>query len=227
MNEIIKINDLYYRYRDGNREKVIFENLSISFEQGKFYSILGDSGSGKTSFLYLLAGLDKAQKGEIYFLDKNLNDINLNQYRRENIAIIFQDYNLIPYMNVLNNLKTAIDISSSKAEKNDIDKVMDLMNLKHDILFQKVNKLSGGEKQRVAIARALLCDADIILADEPTGNLDSRSGQEVVELFKMIKQKFNKTIIMVTHNETLAQYADTIYFLDQNTKKFIKYESLK
>lgn len=225
MSEILKIINLSYKYQDGKREKIILDNLSMGFESGKFYALIGESGSGKTTFLSLLAGLDKPQSGSILFKDRDINDIGLNNYRKKNISLIFQDYNLIPYMNVYDNLASAIAISSSNKDKKDITSILKQLSLSEDILPQRASKLSGGEKQRVAIARSILTNSDVILADEPTGNLDHITSMEIIDIFKELVAKYNKTIIMVTHNVNLIKKVDYSYYLDQNLKRFVAYEN--
>lgn len=225
MNKILEVRDICYKYQDGSQEKMILDHVSMSFEKGKFYALLGESGSGKTTFLALIGGLDLPFAGKIYFKDKDINEIGLSEYRRKNVALIFQDYNLIPYMSVLDNLSSAMAISNNKADKATIIKVLKQCGLNEDILKQKANKLSGGEKQRVAIARAILSNCDVVLADEPTGNLDKKSSKAVIATFRQLINQYNKTIIMVTHNEELRKEVDESYYLDQDLKKFVCYEN--
>lgn len=224
MNEILVAKNISYKYSDGQKDKVILYNASISFDKGKFYAIFGESGCGKTTFLSLLGGLDNRYDGHIYFEGKDINEIGLDRYRRNMVSFIFQDYNLISYMTVYDNLASAISISKSNYGKKDIVDIIEKVGMDENILFKRVSKLSGGEKQRVAISRSVLTDSKIILADEPTGNLDKKTAWEIIDLFRNLTKEFNKTIIMVTHNEAYYDYVDESYYLDQDLKRFVAYE---
>ena len=224
MKEVLVAKNISYKYSDGQKDKVILDNASISFDKGKFYAIFGESGSGKTTFLSMLGGLDNRYSGHIYFEGKDINEIGLERYRRNMVSFIFQDYNLISYMTVYDNLASAISISKSNYGKKDIVDIINKIGMDDSILNKRVSKLSGGEKQRVAIARSVLMDSKIILADEPTGNLDKKTAWEIIDLFRSLAKDFNKTIIMVTHNEAYFDYVDESYYLDQDLKRFIAYE---
>ena len=224
MKEVLVAKNISYKYSDGQKDKVILDNASISFDKGKFYAIFGESGSGKTTFLSMLGGLDNRYSGHIYFEGKDINEIGLERYRRNMVSFIFQDYNLISYMTVYDNLASAISISKSNYGKKDIVDIINRIGMDDSILNKRVSKLSGGEKQRVAIARSVLMDSKIILADEPTGNLDKKTAWEIIDLFRSLAKDFNKTIIMVTHNEAYFDYVDESYYLDQDLKRFIAYE---
>ena len=188
-----------YAYEKG---KGILTNISFSFESGKMYAILGPSGSGKTTLLSLLGGLDTPAKGNILFDDTDITQTGLEEHRRNHISLIFQNYNLIDYMTPIENTKLV--------SKVDAVPILQRLGLTEDELRRTVLKLSGGQQQRVAIARSLASDAPVILADEPTGNLDSKTSQDVLGLLKITSNKFNQTIIMITHNEEIAQLADRI-----------------
>lgn len=220
MNEILKINNLDYYYKDGSNIRTIFNNVNYSFEKGKFYSIVGESGSGKTTLLILLAGLDDPKGGSILFNNKNIKEIGYDKYHREDVQIIFQNYNLLNYLNAYDNVLTAISISDSKrkVDKNTLNEYLNRFGISEDKANRKVNKLSGGEQQRVAIARAVACNGEIILADEPTGNLDYDTSLAIMKLFRQLVDDYHKTVIMVTHNNELAKLTDKIIHIDQKTK---------
>lgn len=224
MNEVLVTKNISYKYCDGQKEKVILDNVGIDFDIGKFYAIFGESGSGKTTFLSLLGGLDNRYSGHIYYEGKDINEIGLERYRRHMVSFVFQDYNLINYMTVYDNLASAISISKSNYGKKDIVDIIKKVGMDESILYNRVTKLSGGEKQRVAISRSVLTNSKIILADEPTGNLDKKTAWEIIHLFRSLAKDFNKTIIMVTHNEAYFDYVDESYYLDQELKRFIAHE---
>ena len=188
-----------YAYEKG---KGILTNISFSFESGKMYAILGPSGSGKTTLLSLLGGLDTPAKGNILFDDTDITQTGLEEHRRNHISLIFQNYNLIDYMTPIENTKLV--------SKVDAVPILQRLGLTEDELRRTVLKLSGGQQQRVAIARALVSKPAIILADEPTGNLDSKTSSDVLGLLKVTSQKFHQTIVMITHNSEIAQLADRI-----------------
>ncbi len=210
MNTVMTFNDVSYWYSD---QKLILKKINLSFEKGKFYSIVGASGSGKTTFLSLAAGLDQPKEGQIYYEDRPLQKIGLSRYRNECVSIIFQGYNLLNYMTALQNVITAMEIKKIKAKnKKEIAlKMLNRVGLSEDQANKKVLHLSGGQQQRVAIARALVSESDLIIADEPTGNLDEETSQEIIELMRDIVQKEQKTLIMVTHNKELASQTDIVY----------------
>ena len=187
-------NNVAYAYEKGNG---ILTNISFCFESGKMYAILGPSGSGKTTLLSLLGGLDTPTKGNILFMQTGLED-----HRRKHVSLIFQNYNLIDYMTPIEN--------TMLASKVDAIPILRRLGLKENELRRTVLKLSGGQQQRVALARALAIKPAIILADEPTGNLDSRTSQDVLGLIKISSQNLAQTIVMITHNEEIAQMADRI-----------------
>ena len=220
---ILDIRDLSYSYIDGDRKRVIFENASCSFESGSFYAISGDSGSGKTTFLYCIAGLDDRYQGEIRYRDRELKEIKRDYYRRNAVSIIFQNYNLIPYVSPLENVRIAMDISdkSTKYDESAVIGLLKHMGIGQQMIYRKTSSLSGGEQQRVAIARAFAKNSDIILADEPTGNLDESHSFEIINLFKQLAHEYNKCVIMVTHNPKLYELADRKYFIDQKSRKIL------
>jgi putative ABC transport system ATP-binding protein len=181
-------------------------------EPGEFVAIVGTSGSGKSTLLHMLGGLDNPTSGSVEVSGKELSkmdDDQLTIFRRRNIGFIFQNYNLVPILNVYENIVLPIELDGEKPDKAFIDKIVKMLGLTEK-LNNLPNNLSGGQQQRVAIARALATKPAIILADEPTGNLDSKTSQEVLGLLKMTSQQFHQTIVMITHNNEIAQLADRI-----------------
>jgi len=188
------------------------DDVSIDINEGEFIAIIGTSGSGKSTLLNMLGGLDRPTSGGVYILEKKLSDMKdeeLTIFRRRNIGFIFQNYNLVPILNVYENIVLTIELDGVKIDKEYVDSIIDTLGLKEK-LTNMPNNLSGGQQQRVAIARALTTKPAIILADEPTGNLDSKTSMDVIGLLKMTSNKFNQTMVMITHNEEIAQLADRI-----------------
>lgn len=188
------------------------DGVSLSVESGEFVAIVGTSGSGKSTLLHMMGGLDNPTSGSVRVRDKELSGMNNEQltiFRRRNIGFVFQNYNLVPMLNVYENIILPIELDGEKPDKDFIDKIMRMLGLTEK-LNNLPNNLSGGQQQRVAIARALATKPAIILADEPTGNLDSKTSQEVLGLLKMTSQQFHQTIVMITHNNEIAQLADRI-----------------
>ena len=211
MAEILKLENINYSYIDGGYERQILKDLSYSFEEGKFYTILGPSGSGKTTLLSIIAGLDNASSGEIYFKGRNLKEIGLYKYRRNDISIVFQQYNLISYLTAVENVMLAMSETDNKLPKDRKTVAYNLLE-RFGIVKSKadrmVTQLSGGEQQRVAIARSLASNVDLIFADEPTGNLDTATEKEIIAIFKELSHDFGKTIIVVTHSDTVSEMSD-------------------
>ena len=188
------------------------DNVSIEINEGEFVAIIGTSGSGKSTLLNMLGGLDKPTSGETIICNKTisrLNDEEMTIFRRRNIGFVFQNYNLVSVLNVYENIVLPIELDGSKIDTNYVDSIINTLGL-NDKLTNMPNNLSGGQQQRVAIARALATKPAIILADEPTGNLDSKTSMDVIGLLKVTSQKFNQTMVMITHNEEIAQLADRI-----------------
>lgn len=211
MSEILKLENINYSYIDGGYERVILNDLSYSFDEGKFYTILGPSGSGKTTLLSIISGLDTPSSGEIYFEGKNVNEIGLHKYRRNAISIVFQQYNLISYLTAQENVMLAMSETDNKLPKDRKTVAYNLLE-RFGIVKSKadrlVNQLSGGEQQRVAIARSLASNVNLIFADEPTGNLDTATEKEIIDIFKELSHDFGKTIIVVTHSDTVSAMSD-------------------
>ena len=190
-----------YFYKS-QKDKLILDNVSYGFECGKMYAILGPSGSGKTTFLSLLAGLDTPVKGEICYDGKNITAKDLTEHRRHNISLVFQSYNLIDYLTPIENIKLG--------GKGNPETLLNSIGMGKEFWKRSVLQLSGGQQQRVAIARALASDAKVLLADEPTGNLDESTAWDVIDLLKHIAHEENKCVIVVTHSKELADAADTV-----------------
>ncbi|WP_033152515.1 ABC transporter ATP-binding protein [Streptococcus equinus] len=196
-----------------NPDDYLFKDINLTFEKGKVYSILGQSGSGKTTFLSLLAGLDSPKTGQIYLDDTDINKSGLTNYRRNAVSTIFQAYNLMTYMTARQNVQTALEISNKSVDNAKIEELFELVGIPREMIDKPVLKLSGGQQQRVAIVRALATGHDLIIADEPTGNLDEETTQDIVSIFKEIAHQQNKTVIIVTHETAVAKETDVIFEL--------------
>lgn len=219
--KLLSVEHLDYYYEDGDQRRIIFDDANISFNEGTFYTILGSSGSGKTTFLSLIAGLDECKKGNIYYQGKDINDIGLDIYRRDLVSMVFQSYNLINYMNAYDNVAVALDIAKKKYTSEQIYGLLNRFGITKSKASRKVNALSGGEQQRVAIARAICTNTKLIIADEPTGNLDESTSREIIGLFRELVSVYKKCVIMVTHNESVARVSDVIVRIDQENKKLV------
>ncbi|MEG0409183.1 MAG: ATP-binding cassette domain-containing protein [Bacilli bacterium] len=204
---MLTIKNLSYSYTDGGYKRTIFEDVNYTFSNGKIYMIMGYSGSGKTTLLSLLSGLEKSNQGEVLYNNKNINEIGLSEFRRHKVAIVFQQYNLISYLNGIQNVLLDIPIQENDRVKKAI-RILEFVGISEYKGKRNVAKLSGGEQQRIAIARAIASDADIIFADEPTGNLDKETSLEIMNIFDYISHELNKTVIMTTHNMELSEFAD-------------------
>ena len=224
MSTILKLENLNYGYEDGGYKRQILKDLSYEFEQGQFYTILGPSGSGKTTLLSIIAGLDKQESGKIYYEGDDLDKIGLYKYRRNKIGIVFQQYNLISYLTGLENIELAMTETDNSIPKNQKEVAYALLE-KFGIVKSKadrlVTKLSGGEQQRVAIARAIASNVDLIFADEPTGNLDTATEQEIIKIFRMLTEEFGKTVIVVTHSNVVSELSDHRVYLNEGQLKDI------
>ncbi len=221
--EILKLNKVNYRYDDAEENEYVLRNVNYTFELGKLYAIKGRSGSGKTTLLSLISGLETKYEGTILYNEKDLKKMDLDTYRNTYIGIVFQSYNLLPHLTAIENIMLSMDISKVKVE-NKREKALELMKkvgLDESFANRRVLKLSGGEQQRIAIARSLSYHPDIILADEPTGNLDKETEDEILKIFKNLAHKENKCIIIVTHSKNVSDNADVIYEL-KKSKKDIK-----
>lgn len=194
----------------GQADKPLYENVDLSFDSDKVYTIVGASGSGKTTFLSFIAGLDKPQKGDIFLDGKNIKKIGATNYRKHKVAIVFQQYNLLTYMSALDNILTALSVTDSghKGEKQYVLDSLKSVGIEEADAKKNVQKLSGGQQQRVAIIRAMLVDANIVIADEPTGNLDGENSEMIIKLFQDLAHEHHKTVIIVTHDPKIADQGD-------------------
>lgn len=210
MEEILSFKDVSYHYLDGSSSVTILDKANYSFEKGKIYAIVGASGSGKTTTIVLAGGLDKPKGGKVFFKGVDTSKIGLNKYRRNDISIVFQSYNLIHYMNAYENVANAIEIAGIKVhnKKEYCLEILNNLGLSKEQCFRDIRKLSGGQQQRVAIARAIAKDVDLILADEPTGNLDEKNSQEIIKTFIDLAHTNQKCVIIVTHSPSLAKRCD-------------------
>ena len=210
--EILKTVDLKKYYGSGENQVKALDGVNLSVEEGEFVSVVGTSGSGKSTLLHMLGGLDYATSGSVVVSGKEifkLNESELTIFRRRNIGFIFQNYNLVPILNVYENIVLPIQLDGEKPDRRFIQEIMEMLGIQNK-KNSMPNQLSGGQQQRVAIARALASKPAIILADEPTGNLDSRTSQEVLGLLKLTGERFQQTIVMITHNEAMAQLSDRV-----------------
>lgn len=213
---ILETKHLKKYYGTGENQVKAVDDINISVEKGEFVAIVGTSGSGKTTLLNLLGGLDYADSGEVIIDGQsllNMDEEKRTVFRRRKIGFIFQNYNLVSMLTVYKNVVLPIRLDGNKPDENFVKKVLDLLGLTAKA-GQRPNQLSGGQQQRVAIARAVASKPAIVLADEPTGNLDSRTSQEVIGLLQMTSREFHQTVIMITHNEEIAQMADRIIHIE-------------
>ena len=209
---ILQTTDLKKYYGTEPNITKALDGVTLSIEEGEFVAIVGTSGSGKSTLLNMMGGLDTPTSGSIQVKGKELSefkDEQLTIFRRRNIGFIFQNYNLVPVLNVYENIVLPVELDGNKADKKFMKEVVQMLGLE-DKLNNMPNNLSGGQQQRVAIARALVSKPAIVLADEPTGNLDSRTSSDVLGLLKVTSQKFHQTIVMITHNNEIAQLAGRI-----------------
>ncbi|MEW5785883.1 MAG: ABC transporter ATP-binding protein [Bacillota bacterium] len=213
---IITVKNLSHYYKDDDYRRYVLKDVNYSFEKGKFYTILGQSGSGKTTLLSLLGAMDSVQEGTIEYEGKPLGKYDLNAIRRNFTGMVFQSYNLIPYMTALENVLVAMEITENKipADKENVAyNLLDFLGITKSKADRLVTKLSGGEQQRVAIARALATNVEVILADEPTGNVDEETAGEIIVIFKKLAHDHNKCVIVVTHSPLIAAEADVVLTL--------------
>ncbi|MGF7056792.1 ABC transporter ATP-binding protein [Brassicibacter mesophilus] len=209
---LLKAENLKKYYGEDTNLVRALDGINIEVKKGEFVAIVGTSGSGKSTLLHMLGGLDRPTDGKVIIDGKNIFNMNgerLTIYRRRNIGFVFQNYNLVPILNVYENMVLPLELDGNKIDKDYVEDIINTLGLASK-LNNLPNNLSGGQQQRVAIGRALAAKPSIILADEPTGNLDSKTSQEVLGLLKVTSKKFNQTIVMITHNEEIAQLADRI-----------------
>lgn len=212
MLEILRTEHLYKRYGKGNNEVTAVNDVSISVAQGEFVAIVGSSGSGKSTLMHMLGGVDRPTAGRVLIEDNDIyrmNDDRLAIFRRRQVGLIYQFYNLIPVLTVKENMTLPCELDGRKPDPELVEELAGLLGLTKR-LNHLPNELSGGQQQRVAIGRALITRPAILLADEPTGNLDTRAGNEIMELLKASNRRYNQTVIMITHNLELAKQADRV-----------------
>ena len=210
--EILKVENLTKTYGKGLNKVVALDNVSFTVNKGEFVAIIGASGSGKSTLMHLIGGVDKPTSGKVYIDGVDIYNINSDAlciFRRRQIGLIYQFYNLIPILNVLENITLPSSLDNKEVSKEKLEEIINLLGLEKR-LKHLPNELSGGEQQRTAIARALLNEPALVLADEPTGNLDSKASLEIMEILKTSNKKYKQTIIMITHNLELAKEADRI-----------------
>ena len=210
--DVLKTEALTKVYGKGQNQVTALDKAEISISEGSFVAIVGTSGSGKSTLLHMMGGLDRPTSGKVYVENKDifsLKDEELTIFRRRKIGFVFQSFNLVPTLNVYENIVFPIQLDGNDVDEKFVDEVIKTLGLE-DMKNRLPNQLSGGQQQRVAIARALASKPAIVLADEPTGNLDSKTSQDVLGLLKVTGQKFSQTIVMITHNEAIAQMADKV-----------------
>lgn len=207
---MVEVQGLHKHYGNENNLVKAIDGVDLCIEQGEFVAIVGMSGSGKSTLLYMIGGLEQPTFGEIILDGAKLSEIDSEDmvvYRRKHIGFIFQSYNLIPVINVLENITLPVELDGAKVDEQYLSEIIDFLGIREK-LYEMPNNLSGGQQQRVAIARALIAKPQIVLADEPTGNLDSKTSEDVMALLKMTSKKFNQTILLITHNNEIAALAD-------------------
>ncbi len=209
---VLKAENLIKIYGKGENQVKALNGVSLSVEKGEFVAVVGTSGSGKSTLLHMLGGLDRPDSGKVYIEDKDifaLKEEELTIFRRRKIGFVFQSYNLVPVLSVYENVVLPVELDGKKADRAFVNDILDTLGIREKAA-NLPGQLSGGQQQRAAIARALAAKPAILLCDEPTGNLDSRTSQDVLGLLKISGQKFSQTIVMITHNEEIAQMADRI-----------------
>jgi putative ABC transport system ATP-binding protein len=207
--------DVWKLYGTGEAQIAALRNINVEFERGRFTAIMGPSGSGKSTLMHCLAGLDSTSRGAVYIGDTEvtrLGDKGLTELRRDKVGFIFQQFNLLPTLTAQENILLPLSIAGRKPDQGWFDTIVDTVDLR-DRLGHRPTQMSGGQQQRVACARALVSRPEVVFADEPTGNLDSRSGQEVLGFLRDSVRQFGQTIVMVTHDPNAASYADRVVFL--------------
>ena len=214
--EVLRTEELTREYGFGDNKVVALNHVSFSVEEGEFVTILGPSGSGKSTLLHLLGGVDKPTSGKVYIGGQSIYEMKereLTAFRRREIGQIYQFYNLIPVLNVEENICLPMLLDHRQAERKDLDELLELLGL-----TERVNhlpsELSGGQQQRVAIGRALISKPKLILADEPTGNLDQKNSREIIKLFRELNEKYGQTILLITHDEKIAEHAERILVIE-------------
>ncbi|MSS77104.1 ABC transporter ATP-binding protein [Anaerococcus sp. AGMB00486] len=223
---IVKTVDLSRTYNNGVEVKAL-SNVNFTMEKGDLVAIIGDSGSGKSTLLHLLAGVDNPTSGDIFIQDKNITKLNKDEmtvFRRRNIGVVYQFFNLIPNINIRKNILLPLLLDNKKVDEEYFKEILSLLGIE-DKLDRYPKQLSGGEQQRVAIARSLVTRPAIILADEPTGNLDRRNSEEITGLFRLVNKRLNSTIMIITHDEKVANSCNKVYKMVDGRLNFLGDES--
>lgn len=222
--EILKVENLYKTYKVGDSKVDAVDDISFSIEKGDFVAIVGASGSGKSTLLHLIGGVDRPTSGKVIINDTDIYSLDNNKlaiFRRRNIGIIYQFYNLIPILNVKENITLPSDLDGRKVDDSKLNELLNILGLQERINHLP-NELSGGQQQRVSIGRAMINEPSLVLADEPTGNLDSKASEEIIKLLKETNEKYNQTIVIITHDLSIASQAKRVITI--NDGKIIKDE---
>ena len=225
--EILKVENLCKGYGEKDTEVVALDNVSFTVERGEFVAIIGASGSGKSTLLHLIGGVDRPTSGKVFIDGTDIYELNADKlaiFRRRQVGLIYQFYNLIPILNVVENITLPCRLDGKEVKEERLEELLEILNLKNR-KEHLPNQLSGGQQQRVSIGRAIVNYPAIVLADEPTGNLDSKASREIIDLLKMSNQKYNQTVIVITHDENIALEADRILTIDDG--KIVKDERVR
>ena len=225
--EILKVENLCKRYGEKDTEVVALDNVSFTVEKGEFVAIIGATGSGKSTLLHLIGGVDRPTSGKVFIDGTDIYELNADKlaiFRRRQVGLIYQFYNLIPILNVVENITLPCRLDGKEVKEERLEELLEILNLKNR-KEHLPNQLSGGQQQRVSIGRAIVNYPAIVLADEPTGNLDSKASREIIDLLKMSNQKYNQTVIVITHDENIALEADRILTIDDG--KIVKDERVR
>ena len=225
--EILKVENLCKRYGEKDTEVVALDNVSFTVEKGEFVAIIGASGSGKSTLLHLIGGVDRPTSGKVFIDGTDIYELNADKlaiFRRRQVGLIYQFYNLIPILNVVENITLPCRLDGKEVKEERLEELLEILNLKNR-KEHLPNQLSGGQQQRVSIGRAIVNYPAIVLADEPTGNLDSKASREIIDLLKMSNQKYNQPVIVITHDENIALEADRILTIDDG--KIVKDERVR
>lgn len=216
MGDILRVENIYKTYHTSSGEVHALNGISTEFEIGKFYAVIGKSGSGKSTLLHVMGGLDEPEKGNVYYKKQNIfeyNDEKMAIFRRRHMGFVFQQFNLLEEYKVLKNICMPLELDGRKADEQFLQETVKQLHLENK-LKKYPSELSGGEQQRVAIARAILAKPQIVFADEPTGNLDKRTGEETLELLCSATGRYGQTLILVTHDLDIARRADVVIYLE-------------
>lgn len=219
---VLALNKVSYKYEKATKQ--VLKNVSVEFEKGKLYAIMGKSGAGKSTVLSLISGLDLPSQGEVLFQGEDMKKLDRDKYRAKNIGVIFQGYNLITNATALENIVLSMNVSGSKTKnkKQFALLLLEKVGIDKETANRKVLKLSGGEQQRVGIARGIAHNPDIVVADEPTGNLDSDTEENIMQVLQNLAHDENKCVIVVTHSKSVAGFADELWGLSQGNLVFVK-----